>query len=642
MNTYRRYTKVLAGLVMLTGSMFSVFLHAQTDTTLLSSYILRSSMPQRMQDFGSDVIDSLHLSLSGGSSLADLLAQVSPATMRYYGPGQLASAGFRGASASQTMVVWNGIRFNNPMMMQADLSLVPVSVIREGMITYGPGTLEYTSGAFGGAILINSLQDTQCQDGMVAEQVLGSFGYASFSAGMHAAGKRWSAHTLYYREVADNDYPFPDNYSSGKPYPVLKRLNASWYRQGAMQQLTGVARGSMQYKLLFWADRKFNHIPYPIHQSQGEYEQTQLDEAFRILASAERMYGQVKTSMFTGYQYGFMQYIESRSLTNALHATHNLQYGINARGRIYSFLWKADAGYELQQVITTAYLDMKRRHILSGYGEVMHDDTGRWLYGLIARIEYIPEHGPALMPSAMAGFRMGKNRMHVIKGMIIRNRQLPGFNDLYWVPGGNPDLLPEKGWGTELNYEMNLRHKTLFSFTPRMALYQQWVENKISWVPDSGALWVAANLGSVQMKGAEVMLKSGIHFTGCDVHTIVRYQYAQATRGSAGDNGAKTQLVYQPFHAFSVNLLAQTLAGSFAWETTWTGMRYTDSENTSWLPPYTVSNLKFHTVPLKCSFGQMQATFSLFNLFDQSYQVIAWYPMPKRNFRVGIMVRFNS
>ncbi|MDV7399099.1 TonB-dependent receptor, partial [Arthrospira platensis SPKY1] len=36
-----------------------------------------------------------------------------------------------------------------------------------------------------------------------------------------------------------------------------------------------------------------------------------------------------------------------------------------------------------------------------------------------------------------------------LKARFSRNYRLPTFNDLYWQPGGNPDLLAESGWSQE-------------------------------------------------------------------------------------------------------------------------------------------------------------------------------------------------
>ena len=40
---------------------------------------------------------------------------------------------------------------------------------------------------------------------------------------------------------------------------------------------------------------------------------------------------------------------------------------------------------------------------------------------------------------------------------MARSYRAPTLNERYWVPGGNPALLPEAGWGSEAG----LRHQML-------------------------------------------------------------------------------------------------------------------------------------------------------------------------------------
>jgi len=46
-----------------------------------------------------------------------------------------------GASASHTMVTWNGININSPMLGQLDFSLIPASFLDEVEVFYCSGSI---------------------------------------------------------------------------------------------------------------------------------------------------------------------------------------------------------------------------------------------------------------------------------------------------------------------------------------------------------------------------------------------------------------------------------------------------------------------------------------------------------------------
>lgn len=633
MNCYR--IRIVFTLVLLLGWVGGDLV-AQSDTTLLKPFVVHGRQPFELLDAHREVLDSLQLAITKGGSLADLLSQVSPVTMRYYGPGQLASAGFRGASASQTMLVWNGIRINNPMLMQTDLSSIPIGLVDEGRISFGPGTLGYASGAFGGVIALNNnLNGAPLGHEIRIDQSIGSFGTDSYQAQMRWNRRGSSGKTLYYREGAENEYPYTDNYSA-TPWPTKTRRNASFYQQGMMHQMGFAAGGNLKGKLMIWGQQKMNHIPYPIHQPQDAYQQYQTEDFIKVLLGAESRFGGVHAEFFSGYQAGIMTYTEERSGTNARHFTRNIQQGIKLHGGGSLWQWRLSADEEFQQVVTSAYDQVRERMIHALYGAMMYAPSDDWYAGAAARTELVKGHGLDAMPSFLAGRKFGKLKQHTVKGMMMFNRQLPGFNDLFWVPGGNPNLLPERGAGGEIGYEKASDTLGPILIQPQLTAFFQRIDQKISWLPDSGAMWSAFNIGLVQLYGLDALITARYKQ---HIHLLIRGQYTSAQK--IGEDGAiKTQqLVYQPRASGSMLLRFQSKRGILSWETTFTGKRFTNAANTNYLPSYTLSNLRLLSSSLKFRFVHLQASFSVVNLFNVSYQAIAWYPMPGRTFRVGLSLR---
>ena len=57
-----------------------------------------------------------------------------------------------GTTASHTLIDWNGININSPMLGQSDLSLFPVGLIDDINIYFGGASMLLNNGGIGGTI----------------------------------------------------------------------------------------------------------------------------------------------------------------------------------------------------------------------------------------------------------------------------------------------------------------------------------------------------------------------------------------------------------------------------------------------------------------------------------------------------------
>ena len=73
-------------------------------------------------------------------TMSQLLIQHSPVFIKTYGPGGVATASFRGTTASHTLVLWNGFQLNAPTLGQVDFSTIPVFMTEQVALKWGSGT----------------------------------------------------------------------------------------------------------------------------------------------------------------------------------------------------------------------------------------------------------------------------------------------------------------------------------------------------------------------------------------------------------------------------------------------------------------------------------------------------------------------
>lgn len=76
------------------------------------------------------------------------------------------------------------------------------------------------------------------------------------------------------------------------------------------------------------------------------------------------------------------------------------------------------------------------------------------------------------------------------KGKVAYNYRFPSMNDLYWRPGGNPDVKPEDGYSYDASvaYRKQL-YRGLF-LDAEVSGYLMYIDNWILWLPKDGNQWV--------------------------------------------------------------------------------------------------------------------------------------------------------
>ena len=70
------------------------------------------------------------------------------------------------------------------------------------------------------------------------------------------------------------------------------------------------------------------------------------------------------------------------------------------------------------------------------------------------------------------------------------------------------------------------------------------------------------------------------------------------------------------------------------------GYRYTTSDNTQYLNPYHMGNAALSKT-LIVSKMNVKAFIQVNNIWDQAYQIIAYFAMPGRYYQAGIAVNFE-
>jgi iron complex outermembrane receptor protein len=215
---------------------------------------------------------------------------------------------------------------------------------------------------------------------------------------------------------------------------------------------------------------------------------------------------------------------------------------------------------------------------------------------------------------------------------------------MYWLPGGNPDLKNESGYVSEITWEMTSLLSNYLSIKNDLTFFRNHFNNMIQWHPGEFSYWEADNINELITAGLESSMD--IIYTASSFNARLKANYSLTRATNEGLNiddplSPGKQAVYIP--ANQINVLLK-LSCRYIYSTiiyNYTGKRYLTADNTQYLPQYSFSDLNLG-IRLNARNASYDIGFVIENLFNASYQNIAYYPMPGRSYLVSINFQFKK
>jgi iron complex outermembrane receptor protein len=241
------------------------------------------------------------------------------------------------------------------------------------------------------------------------------------------------------------------------------------------------------------------------------------------------------------------------------------------------------------------------------------------------------------MPYLGLIFRLGQ-KMGLIKGNVSRVFRFPTMNERYWQPGGNPDLLPEEGWNYELTYKYEKVAKRLNWSFQVTAFYSQ-INDWILWYPSAMnvSVWQAQNLWQVDNSGLEFVSALDWNISPLwkmDLKLFYSYNATTVSKDLSNDHSLEgKQLILVPQHLVYIPFNVSYRLISVGVNYRFTGIRYTDRQNSNYLDAYQLIDLNFNYSLFQ---HKLDLGLSLNNILNQSYQTYPGQPMPGFNFNLQV------
>lgn len=608
--------------------------HLPTDTAIVLPQVMVEAGALNRKLTGSRIEqwDSTTLSPLKGNHLGDLLERESGIFIKSYGLGSSATTSIRGGNAGQTSVLWNGLPLQSPMLGQLDFSLLPIAFTDGISLQYGGSTAAWGSGAIGGVIGLQNKPDFDKNLILRTRTSVGSFGFFDQQLKLQLGQGAWRSITRVSYQQAENDF----SYRIRPDLPSKEQSNAHVQQMGVLQEFYWRPTYQQQLSIRIWAQENQREIPPTTVQNQSEVFQADafVRSAVHWKMVGERITWEARAGLFREK----LDYQDDQILLRSFS-----QYWVGStevEGKWFistSQVLHFGIGHTWMQADADAYNRLPEQHRTAPY-LAFQQSLQRWKIQANLRQEMVDGNLIPLVPGL--GIEGDILTWLKVGAKITRNYRLPSMNDLYWQPGGNPGLQPERGWSQEATLHLHQKQKK-YRWRYSITGFNRKINNWILWsLRDDQPFWSANNIARVWSRGLEQRLSWNVETNDWQVALSGGYDYILSTNEVSHSNPrleAGEQLIYTPKHQAFGKLDLHWKNLGLTYRHRFTGK--VRAINTDYLPGYQVGFLMLNYA-FDFSQWNAQLFFNLENVWNADYRVVERRPMPGRYFRTGIQFHF--
>lgn len=681
--------------VILVGlALSSSFLTSKSESGIrqLEEFTVTAQRPLKEIGIQKTEFDSLALKENIALSMADILAYNSSVFVKNYGRATLSTVAFRGTSPSHTQVTWNGIRINSPMLGMTDFSSIPAYFVDKASLLHGSSSVNETGGGLGGLVRLSTIPNAAPGFNLQYIQGIGSFSTFDEFLRFSFKNDNWTTSTRVAYSSSPNDYSYVNHDKKeniyddehniiGQYYPKEKNRSGAFKDFHFLQEVYYENKKGDKAALNIWYINSNRELPMLTtdYGDERDFENRQRENTLRSVLSYSHSKASWNLSLKVGYIFTWLAYdyrreikenywadmTRSRSHVNTIFGSAEGNYyignkwvftiALNAHQQfvrsedkniIIQQGDKAIIGYDKARMELSGSLSAKWQPLYNlGLGVTLRDD----LYGT----KFTP-----VIPALFADWQIFNDMDQLfpsdltIKASLSKNYRFPTLNDLYFLPGGNPDLKSEDGLTYDAGFSFNIDFSKNIFVNFSANWFDSRIDNWIIWLPTTKGFFSPKNIKRVHAYGIESTIESGINF-GKDWLLDLNASFSwtpSINRGekiSPADQSVGKQLPYVPKFSSSVTGKLSWHTWSLLYKWNWYSERFTMSSNdytiTGHLPQYFMNNMAIEK-NFFFSFLNLQLKLAVNNLFNEDYLSVLSRPMPGINFEffIGITPIFSN
>lgn len=625
-------------------------------------------------------LDSTALKENIALSMADILAYNSSLFVKNHGRATLSTVSFRGTSPSHTQVTWNGMAINNPMTGMTDFSTIPAFFVDRATMVHGASSVYETGGGLGGSVKLELSPSFGESLQLQYIQGIGSFKTFDEFLRFGYSTDKWQVTTRASYSSSPNDYKYinhdkkvniyDDDHNIISQYnPTERNRSGAFADLHIMQEAYYNTLTGDRFGIAVWFSNLHRHLPMLTtdYGDAAEFTNLQRERTLRAVASWNHIRSRWRLQAKAGYENSLQRYIYEREVAQGKNVTMSRTRSIQN-----SFFGKADADYHpSSKWMFTLSLTARQHFVMSTDKEITIDNSRRSFAGYdkgrielsaaasakwqpterlgfsaILRQEMTGTRFSPLIPALFVDFLAIKQCNLMLKGSVTRNYRTPSLNDLFFMPGGNPDLKDEKGFSYDAGLSFNKAINDNINISGSTTWFDSYIDNWILWLPTPKGYFSPRNVKSVHSYGIEskadllyrptpdwlIDLSGALGWTP-SINCGAPYSDADLSVGK--------QLPYTPRLSASVIGRIGWKTWGFTYKWNYYSERFTMSSNsqtlTGHLPPYFMSNVslakKFSFKPL-----DLQIKIAINNLFNEDYLSVLSHPMPGINYEFFLIL----
>ncbi|KSA14052.1 TonB-dependent receptor plug domain-containing protein [Maribacter dokdonensis] len=592
--------------------------YAQRDSILnLDEVVVSDSrVKQYAEGYKVTVLQDSMIQRTNGS-LTSLLAFNSNIYFKENGFGMVSSPAFRGTNASHTAVIWNGININSQLNGQVDFNTINPFNYNSISIRSGGGSVQYGSGAIGGSIHLNSdLLFKEHFDNQV------SIGYGSYKTKKINFNQSYGSRSMSYSlgvnyNASDNNYKYLNTGEENKN-GEFNNLNLNWnigYVLSENQILklyhqTFISDRNLSGNLVVLGRSKYKDNQYRTQLEWGSYGPKAISKIKLAYLQEEYKYFENKDAAI--YSFG--------KVSNFL-ARYSLNYKLSKFFRLNSFL-----EYNNYKGAGDSF-GSPERDDFSATALLKHIISSTIAYNLSVRQDFSSDFSSPLVFSFDGSYSLTDN--YQVKINASKNFRTPTFNDLYWQPGGNLELVPEKSYQLDFGNVLNIGAVSM-----QYNGYYISTKDMIKWLPNNEGVWSPINIDDVEIYGAEAKIEAN-YSLGKNQELGIKTNYAYTV---SEDKSTNEQLIYVPFHTANGSLEYRIADLNLFYQHLYNGsVSIVGGE----LKEYQVANLGVtYTADILKKDLKYTIGVTVNNVFNTYYENVALRPMPNRNIQTQLILNF--
>lgn len=583
------------------------------DEVVLSDYKLKQfTNSQTLQTLNDSVLKRT------SADLTTVLNYNTPIFFKENGLGMVSSPSFRGSTAQQTAVVWNGININSQTTGQTDFNTISTRNYDQLEVRSGGGSVLYGSGAIGGTIhLKNNLIFNR---GFINEISFnaGSFDTYNGNYKVSFSDEKLSIQGGINFLKSDNDFPY---FKKDR-----KNINGQFYNSDfnvSVGYNLDETNRIQYYNNVYIGSRHFSlQIP---RENKTKYDNLDTRNLVIWTSKFSKWTSNLRLAYLTE-SYDYFADIESETSSGS---------------EVKTIIAKYDAIYKLSNKITLnpvvdftqndgegTNIAQIKRQITGGSLLIKHRFLDVALYEASLRKEITDSYESPILYNL--GLQFNFFKPYVLKLNVSKNFRIPTFNDLYWDTGGNLNLLPETAQQYEVSNEFDFRWLKL-----GITGYYNAISDMIRWIP-TGSFWRPENIDEVETMGLESKLQLNKRF-GKHFFTV------NSTYGyTVSENKATSkQLIYVPLHKFNASIAYQFKGFSTFYEYLFVDNVFSTSDH---LQKFQVDSYHISNIGAEYSFTTTKQHITIGlkakNLFNVDYQAVLGRNMPGINYNTYINLKF--